>query len=60
MVTRWRLRCQHLEEQLEDTTAALRRSEAARLELSLDYKHALDKLWRQERNQAPVPARGRL
>jgi hypothetical protein len=42
----WRLRCQALEERLEDTTRALRASEAARLELSLDYKHVLAKLWR--------------
>lgn len=46
MVTRWRLRCQHLEEQLEDTTAALRASEEQRRELSADYKHALNALWR--------------
>ncbi len=36
-----------LEEQLQATTAALRRSEAERRELSLDYKHVLDRLWRQ-------------
>jgi hypothetical protein len=42
----WRLRCQALEERLEDTTAALRASEAERRELSLDYKHALRQLWR--------------
>jgi hypothetical protein len=43
----WRQRCQALEERLEDTTAALRASEAERRELSLDYKHILDRLWRQ-------------
>jgi len=47
MNTRWRLRCMALEEQLQATTAALRRSETERRELSLDYKHVLDKLWRQ-------------
>ncbi len=47
MTARWRLRCQHLEEQLQDLTRALTASEAERRELSLDYKHVLDKLWRQ-------------
>ncbi len=47
MTTRWRLRCTALEEQLQAITAALRRSETERRELSLDYKHVLDKLWRQ-------------
>jgi hypothetical protein len=45
--TRWRLRCQALEEQLQATIAALRASEAERRELGLDYKHVLDRLWRQ-------------
>ena len=43
----WRLRCRALEEQLQDATAALRRSELERRELSLDYRHVLDRLWRQ-------------
>lgn len=34
------------EEQLEDARAALRASEAARLELSADYKHVLGQLWK--------------
>ncbi len=42
----WRLRCVLLEEKLTDLTAALRASERERRELSLDYKHVLDKLWR--------------
>lgn len=46
MLALWRTRCQALEEQLEDATRALRASEAARLELSADYKHALHQLWR--------------
>lgn len=36
----------NLEEQLEASTAALRASEAARLELSADYRHALNALWK--------------
>jgi hypothetical protein len=51
MLATWRIRCtaleEKLEEKLQDTTAALRRSETERRELSLDYKHVLDKLWRQ-------------
>ncbi len=43
----WRMRCQCLEESLRDATAALRVSEQERRELSLDYRHVLDKLWRQ-------------
>ncbi len=35
-----------MEEQLETATAALKASEAARLELSADYKHALNALWK--------------
>ncbi len=42
----WRMRCQTLEESLQDATAALRVSELERRELSLDYRHVLDKLWR--------------
>lgn len=44
----WRIRCpaQVLEERLQDATAALRASEAARLELSKDYRHVLGQLWR--------------
>jgi hypothetical protein len=41
----WRLRCVLLEEKLTDLTAALTRSEAERRELSLDYRHCLDRLW---------------
>ena len=46
VVTTWRMRCQTLEESLQDATAALRVSELERRELSLDYRHVLDKLWR--------------
>ncbi len=42
----WRMRCVALEESLQDATAALRVSEQERRELSLDYRHVLDKLWR--------------
>ena len=44
--TVWRIRCQALEERLQDATAAFRASEQERRELSLDYRHALDKLWK--------------
>jgi len=44
--TVWRLRCTLLEEKLADLTVALRRSETERRELSLDYKHVLDRLWK--------------
>jgi hypothetical protein len=47
VVQMWRHRCWALEEQLQDTTRALRAAEEERRELSADYKHALDKLWRQ-------------
>jgi hypothetical protein len=43
----WRLRCTALEERVQDLTRALRASELERRELSLDYRHALDRLWRQ-------------
>ncbi len=42
----WRLRCRALEERLEDVTAALRASEQERHELSLDYRHVLNQLWK--------------
>jgi hypothetical protein len=42
----WRMRCQTLEESLQDATAALRVSELERRELSLDYRHVLDRLWK--------------
>ncbi len=41
----WRMRCQTLEESLQDATAALRVCELERRELSLDYRHCLDRLW---------------
>jgi hypothetical protein len=41
----WRVRCTLLEEQLATATAALTRSEAERRELSLDYRHVLNRLW---------------
>ena len=47
MVARWRLRWRTLEEQLEDATRALRVSQEQYGELSADYRHALDRLWRQ-------------
>ena len=42
----WRVRCTVLEERVQDLTRALRVSEQERRELSLDYKHVLDRLWR--------------
>ncbi len=47
MVARWRLRWRGLEEQLEDATRALRASQEQYGELSLDYRHALNRLWKQ-------------
>ncbi len=47
MVHVWRCKCMALEEKLEDATRALKASEAARREVSLDYRHALNKLWAQ-------------
>ena len=58
MTQLWRTRCQALEEKLQDTTAALNASEAARLELSKDYRHALDELWRQNTQRVPAGTRG--
>ncbi len=57
MVARWRLRCETLEEQLEDATRALRVSQEQYGELSADYRHALDRLWRQ--NAGPSTRRDR-
>ena len=42
----WRLRCVALEDRVQDLTRALRRSELERRELSLDYRHALNQLWK--------------
>ena len=47
MVARWRLRCETLEEQLEDATRAHSALQEQYGELSADYRHALDRLWRQ-------------
>ena len=47
MVARWRLRCQALEEQLEDATRAHSALQKQYGELSLDYRHCLDRLWKQ-------------
>jgi len=38
--------CTVLEEQMQDTTWALRASEQQRRELSMDYNHVLDRLWK--------------
>ena len=54
VVQMWRRRCWALEEQLGDATRALRAAEEERRELSLDYKHALDKLWRQRAQRVPA------
>ena len=47
MVQVWRLRCQVLEERLEDTQRAHSALQEQYGELSADYWHALDRLWRQ-------------
>ena len=47
MVARWRLRCETLEEQLEDATRAHSALQKQYGELSLDYRHCLDRLWKQ-------------
>jgi hypothetical protein len=47
MLAQWRMRCTLLEEQLADATAALTACELERRELSADYKHVLERLWRQ-------------
>ncbi len=47
MVARWRLRCPALEEQLEDATRAHSALQKQYGELSLDYRHCLDRLWKQ-------------
>jgi len=47
MVARWRLRCETLEEQLEDATRAHSALQEQYGELSADYKHVLNRLWKQ-------------
>ncbi len=47
MVARWRLRCEALEEQLEDAHRAHSALQEQYGELSLDYRHVLNQLWRQ-------------
>ena len=42
----WRTRCQALEEQLEDLTAAHSALQTQYGELSRDYRHALNALWK--------------
>ena len=42
----WRLRCVALEDRVQDLTRALRVSEQERHELSLDYRHVLNQLWK--------------
>jgi hypothetical protein len=42
----WRMRCTLLEERLQDATRAHRALQEQYGELSLDYRHVLDKLWR--------------
>ena len=45
--TVWRLRCTLLEEKLEDAQRAHSALQEQYGELSLDYRFALDRLWRQ-------------
>ncbi len=47
MNAQWRIRCVALEERLQDATAAHTALQEQYGELSLDYKHALNQLWRQ-------------
>ncbi len=46
MLQVWRLRCVALEDRVQDLTRALRVSEQERHELSQDYRHVLNQLWR--------------
>jgi hypothetical protein len=46
MLAQWRMRCVVLEEKLQDATAAHTALQEQYGELSLDYKHVLDRLWR--------------
>jgi len=46
VVATWRLRCQALEEKLQDVTEAHGGLQEQYGELSLDYKHALNQLWK--------------
>ncbi len=54
--TVWRLRCTLLEEKLEDAQRAHSALREQYGELSLDYRFALDRLWRQN---ARLPRRDR-
>jgi hypothetical protein len=47
MLSTWRIRCQTLEERLEDVTAAHSALQEQYGELSADYRHVLNKLWQQ-------------
>ncbi len=46
VVAQWRMRCTALEERLQDATAAHSVLQEQYGELSLDYKHALNQLWK--------------
>ena len=46
VVATWRLRCVALEERLQDTQRAHSALQEQYGELSLDYKHALNQLWK--------------
>jgi hypothetical protein len=41
----WRMRCTLLEEKLQDATRAHTALQQQYVELSLDYKHSLNRLW---------------
>ncbi len=47
VVATWRLRCVALEDRVQDLTQAHSALQEQYGELSLDYKHALNQLWRQ-------------
>ncbi len=45
VVAQWRLRCVALEDRVQDLTAAHSVLQQQYVELSLDYRHALNQLW---------------
>ncbi len=47
VLAQWRMRCTALEEKLADATRAHSALQEQYVELSLDYRHALNLLWQQ-------------
>ncbi len=52
MNAQWRMRCVALEDRLADATAAHSALQEQYVELSLDYRHALNLLWQQNARMA--------